>query len=205
MNSKNSKQYWNEIYTNNLPEEVSWFQKEPTVSLEIIQRISNKKSRIIDVGGGASTLTSCLLKKGYSHVAVLDISEKAIEYAKEKFADQANKVEWYVDDITSFVSPHPYDIWHDRAVFHFLTDKESRNLYINTLKNTLNPGAYVIMASFAKDGPTKCSGLDIMQYDATSIQHELGNEFLLLENQFETHQTPKGNKQHFIYFLFQRR
>ncbi|PIZ04210.1 MAG: SAM-dependent methyltransferase [Gammaproteobacteria bacterium CG_4_10_14_0_8_um_filter_38_16] len=205
MNSKNSKQHWNEIYTKNLPEEVSWFQKEPAVSLEIIQRVGNKESRIIDVGGGASTLASCLLKKGYSHVAVLDISDKAIEYAKKKLANQSDKVEWYVDDITNFVSPHSYDIWHDRAVFHFLTDKESRALYVRTLKNTLNPGSFVIIASFAKDGPAKCSGLDIIQYDAASIQHELGNEFLLLENQLETHQTPKGNKQHFTYFLFQRR
>ena len=204
MNSKNSKQHWNEIYTKNLPEEVSWFQKEPTISLEMIQRVGNNKSRIIDVGGGASTLAGYLLKNGYSNVGVLDISDKAIEYIKVKLANQADKIEWYVDDITNFVSPHPYDIWHDRAVFHFLTDKESRGLYVKTLKNTLNSGAHAIIATFAKNGPTKCSGLDITQYDAASMQAELGSEFLLLENQYETHKTPKGNEQHFIYFLFKR-
>lgn len=205
MNSKDSKQHWDEVYTKNLPEEVSWFQKEPTASLQFIHNIGNKKSRIIDVGGGASTLTEHLLKSGYSNVAVLDISGKAIEYAKEKLTNQSDKVEWYIDDITKFVSPYPYDIWHDRAVFHFLTDKASRELYLKTLKNTVHSGGHVIIATFAKDGPTKCSGLDIVQYDSVSMQHELGDEFLLLENQFEAHQTPKGNKQHFIYFLFQKR
>lgn len=204
MDLINRKQYWNEIYEKKHPEEVSWFQKKPTISLQFIHDIGNKKSRIIDVGGGTSTLTEHLLKSGYPNVAVLDISDKAIEYAKEKLKNQSDEVEWYVDDITKFVSPHPYDIWHDRAVFHFLTDKTSRELYVKTLKNTVNSGSHVIIATFSKDGPTKCSGLDIVQYDVDSIERELGDEFLLVENRLETHETPNGNKQNFIYFLFQR-
>lgn len=199
---KISKQYWDDIYTKNIPQEVSWFQKEPTISLKIIQSINNN-ARIIDVGGGASTLVDCLLKLGYSDLAVLDISDKAILYAKSRLDDQANKVKWYVNDVTSFIPSDRYDIWHDRAVFHFLTDKNSRELYVKTLKNTLEPGGHAIIATFAKDGPKKCSGLDIIQYDNQSMQNELGNEFILLENKYESHLTPKGHTQHFIYFLFQ--
>lgn len=203
MNPKKGQEYWDDIYIKNRPDEVSWFQKEPDISLKIIQRISNNKTQIIDVGGGASVLTDYLLQLGYSNVAVLDISKKAIDHAKRRLAELAIKVEWHVKDITDFIPSHPYDIWHDRAVFHFLTDKKSRELYIKTLKNTLRAEGYVIIATFAKDGPKKCSGLDIVQYDSLSIQHEFGDEFTLVEDYPEIHLTPKGNEQHFSYFLFQ--
>jgi 2-polyprenyl-3-methyl-5-hydroxy-6-metoxy-1,4-benzoquinol methylase len=204
VNTKNSQEYWDDIYTKNRPDEVSWFQKEPIISLKIIQKLRNNKAQIIDIGGGASVFTDCLLKLGYSNVAVLDISKKAIEHAKKRLAEQAVMVEWYVKDITDFIPSHSYDIWHDRAVFHFLVDPKSRGLYIKTLKNTLRAEGYAIIATFAKDGPKKCSGLNIIQYDILSIQHELGDEFSLLEHQSEIHLTPKGNEQHFNYFLFQR-
>ncbi len=204
MNKKNSQEYWDDIYTKNQPDEVSWFQKEPAISLKIIQNISNNKTQIIDIGGGASVLTDYLLTLGYSNVAVLDISKKAIEHAKKRLAELAVKVEWYVKDITDFIPSHLYDIWHDRAVFHFLVDPKSRGFYVKTLKNSLKAEGYAIIATFAKDGPKKCSGLDIVQYDSLSIQHELGDEFTLIEHQSESHLTPKGNEQHFNYFLFQR-
>lgn len=205
MNKDNTKSHWEGIYTEKPPQDVSWFQQEPTISLKIIQRIGDKNARIIDVGGGASVLVDHLLKLGYSNLAVLDISGKAIEYVKKRLSDQATKIEWFEKDITEFIPLHTYDIWHDRAVFHFLIDIKSRQLYINALKNTVKSGSHVIIATFAKDGPTKCSGLDIVQYDNRSIQHELGNEFILLESQFETHITPAGREQHFIYFIFQRK
>tara|TARA_R110002072_G_scaffold202521_1_gene360413 strand:- start:607 stop:1224 length:618 start_codon:yes stop_codon:yes gene_type:complete len=205
MNKENTKSYWENIYTEKLPQEVSWYQRKPTVSLEIIQHFGDKKARIIDIGGGTSVLVDHLLKEGYSNLALLDISSKAIEHVKNRILDQESEIEWFEKDITEFVSPHPYDIWHDRAVFHFLTDIKSRQLYVNVLKNSVKSKSHIIIAAFAKDGPKKCSGLDIVQYDNPSIQRELGNEFILLDSQFETHITPTGNEQHFIYFVFQRK
>lgn len=136
---------------------------------------------------------------------MLDISGKAIEYAKRRLADQADKVEWYEKDITQFTPLHAYDIWHDRAVFHFLTDRKSRASYINALESTIKSGSHAIIATFAKDGPKKCSGLDIVQYDSSSIQEEIGDKFVLLESQPEIHITPSGKEQRFNYFVFQRK
>lgn len=205
MNKENTKLHWENIYTEKLPQEVSWYQQEPTVSLEIIRHFSDKSARIIDIGGGVSVLIDHLLKRGYSNLALLDISAKALEHVKNRLSDQAAKIEWFEKDITEFVPPHTYDIWHDRAVFHFLTDIKSRQLYVNVLKNAVKPGSHIIIAAFAKDGPKKCSGLDTVQYDNASIQHELGDEFILLDSQPETHITPAGKEQRFIYFVFQRK
>ncbi|HAT4425625.1 class I SAM-dependent methyltransferase [Legionella pneumophila serogroup 1] len=205
MNKENTKIHWESIYTEKLPQNVSWYQQEPTISLKIIRCFSDKNARIIDVGGGASILVDHLLKSGYSNLAVLDISGQAIEHVKNRLSDQATTIEWFEKDITAFIPPHTYDIWHDRAVFHFLTDIKSRQLYVNVLKNTVKSGSHIIIATFAKDGPQKCSGLDIVQYDNPSIQHELGNEFILLDSQFEMHITPAGKEQRFIYFVFQRK
>lgn len=205
MNKEHNKLHWENIYTKKLPQEVSWYQQEPTISLEIIQNFSDKNARIIDIGGGMSVLIDHLLGAGYSNLALLDISNKAIEHVKKRLSDQASQIEWFEKDITEFVPPHPYDIWHDRAVFHFLTDVKSRQLYVNALKNAVKSGSHIIIAAFAKDGPKKCSGLDIVRYDNSSIQHELGDEFILLDNQFETHITPAGTEQRFIYFIFQRK
>lgn len=205
MSNTHNKQYWDDIYTNKSSESVSWFQKEPTLSIKLIQSLGNYQSRIIDVGAGASLLVDNLLNLGYSNVAVLDVSERAIEQVKKRLADQVTQVEWYVNDITQFKPAHVYDIWHDRAVFHFLTNEKSRKSYLQVLKNTIKAGGYVIIASFAKDGPKKCSGLDIVQYDIASIKKEFGDEFILLESQLEKHVTPAGNEQQFIYFIFQRK
>lgn len=205
MNKENTKIYWESIYAEKHPQDVSWYQQEPTISLKIIRHFSDKNARIIDVGGGASVLVDHLLKSGYSKLTVLDISGKAIGHAKNRLPDQATTIEWFEKDITEFIPPHTYDIWHDRAVFHFLTEIKSRQMYVNVLKNAVKSGSYIIIAAFAKDGPKKCSGLDIVQYDNPSIQHELGDEFILLENQFETHITPAGKEQRFIYFVFQRK
>ena len=204
MNQDDTKLHWENIYTEKLAEEVSWYQQEPTVSLEIIQDLSDKNARIIDIGGGLSVLIDHLLKAGYTNLALLDISGKAIRDVKKRLSHQASKVEWFERDITEFAPPHSYDIWHDRAVFHFLTDIKSRQLYVDALKNAVKPGSHVIIAAFAKNGPRQCSGLDIVQYDNFSIQHELGDEFILLKSQKETHMTPTEKEQRFIYFVFQR-
>ena len=205
MDSKKIKQHWENIYAEKKPEEVSWFQAEPIISLKLIQKIGHQNAQIIDVGGGASTLVDHLLKLGYANIAVLDISNTAIEYDKKRLLGSANKIEWIVDDVTQFKPLHSFDIWHDRAVFHFLVKKSDRESYVNTLKDTIKSGGHVILATFAKEGPKKCIGLDIVQYDTPSIQHEFGDEFILLESQTEMHVTPKGNEQKFVYFLFKRK
>lgn len=204
MNKDKTKLHWENIYTEKLAEEVSWYQQEPTVSLEFIEHLSDKNAQIIDIGGGVSLLIDHLLQAGYANLALLDISGKAIADVKKRLSTQASKVEWFEQDITEFSPPHSYDIWHDRAVFHFLTDKQARQLYVKALKNAVKPGAHIIIAAFAKDGPKQCSDLDIVQYDRFAIQHELGDEFILLNSQEETHITPAGKEQRFIYFVFQR-
>jgi len=205
MKEKSIKEHWQSIYTEKSPQEVSWYQQVPAISLDLIRRFSNKHSRIIDIGGGASVLIDHLLKAGYENLSVLDISCKALEHIKSRLSDQAHLIEWFDSDITEFSPPHSYDMWHDRAVFHFLTDKIARQLYVNVLKETVQSGAYVIIATFSKDGPHKCSGLEVVQYDNPSIMYELGEQFILLENQFEMHVTPSGKEQQFIYFVFQRK
>lgn len=142
---------------------------------------------------------------GYANLAVLDISGSVLDIVKKRLLDKANIIEWYEKDITQFSPYHPYEIWHDRAVFHFLTDKISRDAYKKTLIKSTQSGSYAIIATFAKDGPKKCSGLDIVQYDNPSIHQEFGDEFILLDSQFETHHTPSGNEQNFIYFVLKRK
>lgn len=202
--SKESKAHWERIYTEKAPQEVSWFQKKPTVSLKIIHHLSNFNAKIIDIGGGTSTLVDYLLKLGYVNLAVLDISAKALEYDKKRLGDAARCIEWYETDLTEFTPPHVFDIWHDRAVFHFLTDNSSRQAYVKVLKKAIKALGHAVIATFAKDGPKKCSGLDIVQYDNDSIQRELGEEFKLLDTIKESHVTPLGKEQRFVYFVFQR-
>ena len=155
---------------------------------------------IIDVGGDASVLVDYLYKEGYTNIAVLDISEKALSYAKNRLGDCAQNIEWYENDITQFEPPHQFTLWHDRAVFHFLTDGYDRENYINALKHTLKTGGHLIIAAFAPGGPSKCSGLHIVQYDAEKIMAELGEEFELVEEKYEGHHTPANKEQKFMYF-----
>lgn len=204
MDKHTSKEHWEKIYSEKLPEEVSWFQSEPTISLQIITNISDHDSSIIDVGAGESVLVDYLINLGYLNISVLDISGKAIDHVKKRLQEKAKNIVWYEKDITQFIPSRTYDIWHDRAVFHFLTNQESRISYLQVIKNATKKGSYVIIASFSKDGPMKCSGLDIVQYDDSTIQDEFGDQFLLLASQTEIHITPTGNEQRFIYFLFQR-
>ena len=182
---------------------MSWFQEEPTLSLLLIMDAGiSHDEKIIDVGGGASRLVDALCEDGYRHIGVLDLSEKALSFAMERLAKKACDVDWYVQDVTCFEPPQRFSLWHDRAVFHFLTEKGDRKKYIDVLRRALNPGGHVIIMAFALDGPKKCSGLDIVQYDAEKIQAELGDDFELIENGYEVHKTPSGKHQKFAYFHF---
>ncbi|MDX1823808.1 MAG: class I SAM-dependent methyltransferase [Thiohalomonadales bacterium] len=199
----NRKSHWDNIYRDKSPLEVSWYQAEPALSLHLIAESgSSKAAAIIDVGGGSSLLVDRLYAQGYRHLAVLDISDIALNHAKQRLGKAAQEIEWFEADVTSFVPPHDYDIWHDRAVFHFLTDKADRRRYVATLKLALKPAGNLILAAFAIGGPTRCSGLDIVQYDAEKLARELGEGFTLAEQQSETHLTPDNQPQLFTYFRF---
>ncbi len=200
------KEHWNHVYETKTPEDVSWHQSQPDVSLHLIANSAVPlENGVIDVGGGTSALAQCLLKAGYSHVAVLDISAAALAQTKHHLGADADKIEWIEADITCFTPSRAYGIWHDRAVFHFLTEQADRAKYRQAMDNTLLPDAHVILATFAPDGPEKCSGLPVRRYDAASISLELGEEYELLEQLDETHVTPWQSEQKFCYFHFKKR
>jgi SAM-dependent methyltransferase len=200
------KTHWEKIYKEKTPQEVSWNQKEPTLSLQLIRNTHlGHDAPIIDVGGGASVLVEYLCDGGYTNVAVLDISAKALAYAQDRLGDRANSVEWYEEDVTNFKPPHQFSLWHDRAVFHFLTAESDRREYVEVLKRTLEPSGHLIVAAFAIGGPIKCSGLDIVQYDAKKLIAELGEGFELVEERGEIHISPANKEQKFAYFRFMRK
>jgi ubiquinone/menaquinone biosynthesis C-methylase UbiE len=201
------KEHWEAIYKTKAPNEVSWYQERPTKSLELIKASKIKKdAAVIDVGGGASTLVDHLLSNGFRRLTVLDISLEALQKAKARLSTTyADAVTWMEGDVTQVILPyHFYDLWHDRAVFHFLTSPEDRQRYIRTLNDALKPGGHVIMATFALEGPPKCSGLEVMRYSPETLSKELGAEFKLISSVSEIHQTPSGGDQNFIYVHFVR-
>ncbi|MCC6821742.1 MAG: class I SAM-dependent methyltransferase [Verrucomicrobia subdivision 3 bacterium] len=200
------KEHWNQVYQTKAPEDVSWFQTRPTTSLKLIEASGlQKDAGIIDVGGGASVLVDVLLDAGFTKLAVLDISVAALEHARQRLGKRASSVEWCEADVTKYDPTRRVGLWHDRAVFHFLTDKADRQNYVETLKRTLTDDGHVIIATFAIDGPLKCSGLEVARYDAPSICSELGPDFHLVEQMEETHTTPWDTTQKFSYFRFHRR
>ncbi|MHA3771476.1 class I SAM-dependent methyltransferase [Verrucomicrobiota bacterium sgz303538] len=199
------KEHWNEVYRTKGPEDVSWYQRRPDLSLSLIAASDvSKDAGVIDVGGGTSTLVEFLIDAGYTRLAVLDISNVALNQSRARLGSRADVVEWFEVDITTFEPPHRFGLWHDRAVFHFLTVPEDRRKYVATLERTIEPEGSAIISTFALEGPTKCSGLDVARYDEQSIQAELGPEFQLQEIRYETHHTPWESEQRFIYFRFQK-
>lgn len=199
------KAHWQGVYGDKSPQEVSWYQKEPALSLELIHRSGvRKEDAIIDVGGGASVLVDRLCKEGFRNLSVLDISKNALDSAKGRLGDTAQGVEWIETDVTDYRASHRYALWHDRAVFHFLTDPSDRLKYVAALKRALVPGGHLIIAAFAIGGPTMCSGLEIVQYDAAKLTAELGAEFAMVEERGEVHRTPANKEQKFGYFRFIR-
>ncbi len=202
----NNKTHWENIYRDKNPHEVSWFQKEPSLSLQLIRDSGvAHNAAVIDIGGGASVLVRHLIHEGYSHLSVLDISSKALAYARQSVGDDAKKIEWFEQDVTQFIPPHRFSLWHDRAVFHFLTDEKDRKDYVKVLKKTLERNGALIIAAFAIGGPKQCSGLDIVQYDAKKLLAELGDDFELIEQKDESHITPGNQLQTFSYFRLIRK
>ncbi len=197
------KAHWQSVYQKKSPLDVSWYQKEPKLSLGLIHRTGVQSDEtIIDVGSGASVLVDYLYKEGFTNLSVLDISANALASAKKRLGDSANGIKWVESDVTEFSPPHQFTLWHDRAVFHFLTDKSDRNNYVKVLKNVLKPNGHLIIATFAIGGPEKCSGLEIVQYDSSRLMVELGEDFELAEAKNEVHITPTNKEQKFRYFRF---
>lgn len=199
------KQHWEKTYQDKEPGQVSWYQTEPHISLNLIDSLGLKPmDKIIDVGGGASILVDKMLDKGFRDITVLDISSKALQRSKERLAQQAKKITWIDADITEIEFPQQYSLWHDRAVFHFLTDPQDRKKYIGTLEKAVQPGGYVIIATFSLEGPPKCSGLNVERYDSEKLSKELGDCFALITSEEEVHMTPWKSEQRFIYCVFKK-
>jgi len=195
-----TQSHWDRIYTDKGPTAVSWYRPHLETSLSLIERVASTESAIIDVGGGESTLVDDLLWHGFRNITVLDISQTAIEVNKRRLGERSDHVHWLVADITKAELPHSaYDVWHDRAVFHFLTRQSDRTSYVRQVANAVELGGHVIVSTFGPEGPTKCSGLDVVRYDAESLHREFGVHFRLLESAKELHHTPFGTVQQFLY------
>jgi SAM-dependent methyltransferase len=197
------RDHWERVYQTKGSSGVSWYQPEATMSLDLIRRVTpDIDASIIDVGGGASTLVDGLLDAGYRRVTVLDWAASALEAAQQRLGERASLVTWIESDVlTAPLPPHAYDVWHDRAVFHFLTDAHDRARYVAKLRDAIAPGGYVIVASFAPEGPTRCSGLEVVRYSPETMRAEFGKGFQLLDSVREEHHTPSGVTQAFVYCL----
>lgn len=199
------KAHWERIYQTKQPNEVSWYQDEPKTSLKLIEQIHlNKSARIMDNGGGDSHLVDYLLKKGYENITVQDISETALERAKQRLGKVAGKVNWVVADEAYCDPDQQYDLWHDRAAFHFLTDEKEIENYKKTIRNCIKPGGHLIIATFSEQGPTKCSGLDITQYSEQSLTQLLVGSFEKDKCFMIDHITPSNKVQNFVFCVFVR-
>lgn len=198
-----AKSHWETIYGTKSATEVSWYQGEPTTSLELIGQVApDPSAAILDVGGGASTLVDSLLARGYANVTVADIAANALASARSRLDGKADRVRWIAGDVLALDLPeHSVDVWHDRAVFHFLLSSDDRLRYVQQVARTLRPNGYVVIATFAEDGPTKCSGLPVCRYDAEHLHDEFGDAFQLLKTLREDHTTPSGAIQRFRYCL----
>jgi SAM-dependent methyltransferase len=197
----NRKLHWETAYQKIGSTAVSWYRPHLETSLRLIVEAAHKNERIIDIGGGASTLVDDLISSDFSNIAVLDISHSAIQTARLRLGSKADTVQWLESDIArpGALPAQYYHVWHDRAVFHFLTDSQDRQHYIENVRRSVIPGGTVIVATFATDGPTRCSGLDVDRYDSKTLHHEFGEDFELMESIQEIHKTPLGVSQSFVY------
>ncbi|MCF1743187.1 class I SAM-dependent methyltransferase [Paradevosia shaoguanensis] len=198
-----STEHWQTVYTTKKEDEVSWFETSPEISLALIGKTSGgKRAAIVDIGGGASRLVDALLPE--HDVTVLDLSAAALDSARNRLGAAADNVGWVVSDVTRWHPTRAFDVWHDRAALHFLTDPEDQRAYVAVLKSALRPGGTAILATFAPDGPEKCSGLPVARHDADTLAALLGPGFKLQETLRHTHKTPWGSEQRFQYSAFKR-
>lgn len=201
------KTHWQAVYESKRPTDVSWYRPHLEISLDLIRTSGvDFDGKIIDVGGGASTLVDDLLTAGYKNLTVLDVSDAALDCARHRLKERASAVTWIAGDVTKTQFPENYfDIWHDRAVFHFLTGKTDREKYIAQARHALRPSGHLIIATFGPEGPEKCSGLDVVKYSAEKLADTFGAGFTLLDSRLEDHATPGGKVQQFLYCVFQHR
>jgi 2-polyprenyl-3-methyl-5-hydroxy-6-metoxy-1,4-benzoquinol methylase len=200
-----NREHWEKIYGTHPPDGVSWYAPHLVESLRLIREVAAPHAAVIDVGGGASTLVDDLVDAGFSHVTVLDISESALAISRARLGERAASVNWVHADITTADLPAAaYDVWHDRAVFHFLTAQADREAYVAALERSLRPGGSVVIGTFALGGPARCSGLDVVRYDASGLQRALGSHFSLTAATEQTHMTPDGRAQEFVICRLQR-
>jgi trans-aconitate methyltransferase len=205
MASLERQAHWQNVYQTKGEREVSWFEETPTISLDLIRATGvGIDASIIDIGGGASRLVEGLIAEGFRSIAVLDISEKALATSRDRIGPKAEHVTWIVADVTAWRPDRKYDLWHDRAAFHFLTAPDDRAAYAETLWNAVNPGGHVIIGTFAPDGPDRCSGLPVRRHDAASIGEVLGPSFKLIASHRHSHQTPAAGLQQFQFSYFRR-
>lgn len=198
-------QHWNTVYTTKTADSVSWFEAVPRQSLDLIGRATTAADSVIDIGGGASLLADHLIANGYGDVTVLDIAESALAASRLRLGDKAASIHWIVADITDWQPVRSYDLWHDRAVFHFLTAPADRAAYLAALRNGTHRNSQIVIATFAPDGPERCSGLPVQRYSPQSLADTLGGDFTLLEAGNMDHRTPSGTTQHFQFSRFARR
>lgn len=205
MSGLESSEHWTRVYNEKAAESVSWYQPSPGPTLKALDKFSpGPASSLIDIGGGASNLADVLLARGWRDITVLDIAAPALEASKSRLGPLAERVQWEVADITQWQPARQYDVWHDRAVFHFLTEPSQRAAYRRALSKGLAVDGLVIMATFALEGPEKCSGLPVQRYDPESLAAELGSEFRLLDGWREEHHTPWGSCQSFTWVALRR-
>ena len=198
-----ARSHWENVYTTKAPDAVGWYSPHLEISLGLIEKVAPARlTSIIDVGGGESTLVDDLLARGYQKITVLDVSPTAIDVTKRRLGQAAERVEWAIGDITKVELPHDsYDLWHDRAVFHFLRTMDERVAYVRQVAKAVRSGGHVLVSTFGPEGPAKCSGLEVVRYDAESLHAEFGVRFRLLESLKELHETPFGTTQQFLYCL----
>jgi len=196
--------HWDDVYRTKDDAQLSWHQDEPAISLQLVREHATTDSHILDVGGGCSLLAARLLSLGYRHVAVLDIAPSAIERARTRIGPMRDRIRWIVGDITKAADLGDIDLWHDRAVFHFLTQSMQRENYISVMRASLRPGGHAVFATFGLNGPEQCSGLPVVRYDAAMLRGEFGPGFKLVATCDEDHVTPWGRTQAFTYTVLRR-
>ncbi|MGI9577580.1 MAG: class I SAM-dependent methyltransferase [Microthrixaceae bacterium] len=199
-----SQAHWDGLWTDRAPDDVSWFQAEPTESLALIRSVTDRDASILDIGGGASRLVDVLLRAGYTDLTVLDLAAGALAQCQERLGERAQHVDWVVGDVTTHEFGRTFDLWHDRAVLHFLVAPEDRNRYAGAVRRSVAPGGHAVIATFSPSGPKGCSGLPVQRYDESAMIDFLGDGFEGIEFVESHHVTPAGASQDFLYGLFRR-